>query len=55
MITIVPNMAYLDALREVHDMQKKHDAVTAHSTNACQQQLCNNKIDDQLSAGGIKK
>jgi hypothetical protein len=49
------NMAYLDALRELHDMQKKYDAETAHSTNAYQQQLWNHRIDDQLSALGVKK
>lgn len=49
------NMAYLDALREMYDMQKKYDAETAHSTNTYQQELWNNRIDDELVALGVKK
>jgi hypothetical protein len=49
------NMAYLDALREMNDMQKKYDAETGHGTNTYRQQLWNTRIDDELAALGIKK
>lgn len=49
------NMAYLDALREMNDLQKKYDAETAHSINAYQQQLWNSRIDDELATLGVKR
>ena len=49
------NMAYLDAMREMNEMQKKYDAETVHGTNTYQQRLWNARIDDELAILGIKK
>jgi hypothetical protein len=49
------NMAYLDTLRELYEMQKKYDSETAHSINTYQQQLWNNRIDGELATLGVKK
>lgn len=49
------NMAYLDAMREMNEMQKKYDAETVHGLNAYQQRLWNARIDDELATLGIRK
>lgn len=48
------NVAYLDCLREMNDLQKRYDDETSHSRNRQKQQEWNKYIDDQLSAAGIK-
>ncbi|QHS56037.1 hypothetical protein GWR56_11000 [Mucilaginibacter sp. 14171R-50] len=48
------NMAYIDALREMGDLQKQYDTETGHSANTYQQQLWNKRIDKELADLGIK-
>jgi len=48
------NVAYLDALREIYEMQKQYDRETGHSINAYQQRQWNYKIDKELQQLGVK-
>lgn len=48
------NVAYLDALREINDLQKQYDGETAHGTNRYQQEQWNNRIDKELQQSGTK-
>ena len=47
------NMAYLDALREVYNLQKQYDRETAHSLNTYQQQQWDLRIEKELQQAGI--
>ncbi|MFD0792574.1 hypothetical protein ACFQZX_03035 [Mucilaginibacter litoreus] len=49
------NVAYLDAMREMHTMQKTYDDDTQHSGNTYQQQAWNIRIDKELESYGIKR
>ncbi|MDP9078325.1 MAG: hypothetical protein M3O71_12910 [Bacteroidota bacterium] len=49
------NVAYLDAYREMTDLQKQYDAETHHGTYAAEQQRWNEKIDKELKNSGVKK
>ncbi|HEY8930870.1 MAG TPA: hypothetical protein VIM55_16815 [Mucilaginibacter sp.] len=48
------NEAYLNAYREMNDLQKQYDTETAHGTNTAEQQKWNEKIDRELKELGVK-
>ncbi|MEO6632799.1 MAG: hypothetical protein ABIN13_13785 [Mucilaginibacter sp.] len=48
------NMEYLDAYREMNNLQKQYDDETHHGTDAAEQGRWNQHIDKELKALGVK-
>ena len=48
------NMEYLDAYREMNNLQKQYDDETHHGTDAAEQGRWNLRIDKELKAFGVK-
>jgi hypothetical protein len=48
------NEAYLDAYREMNNLQKQYDTETHHGTDTSEQQKWNGRIDKELKRLGIK-
>jgi len=48
------NMEYLDAYREMNNLQKQYDDETRHGTDATQQNNWNVRIDKELKVLGVK-
>ena len=48
------NVAYLDAYREMTDLQKQYDTETSHGLNTTEQERWNRKIDQELKELGVK-
>lgn len=48
------NVDYLDAFREMNDMQKQYDDETRHGIDTAAQQHWNDRIDKELKAYGVK-
>ncbi|MDB5086894.1 MAG: hypothetical protein JWR09_888 [Mucilaginibacter sp.] len=49
------NEEYLDAYREMNNLQKQYDDETHHGTNTTEQQKWNEKIDKELKVLGVKE
>lgn len=49
------NMAYLDALREIYQLQTQYDSETSHGVDANQQQQWNLRLEKELQKSGVKK
>jgi len=48
------NVDYLDAYREMNDLQKQYDDETHHGVETAEQQRWNERIDKELKAYGVK-